>query len=277
LNGTLSGALVPGAGLFAFDALPSFGLLGGNRKFDWGVGGFAPVALGFVSYSPLALTTASYNAGLGGIGIFNADLGRATLSGGAVVEGRYSDPGRGHLPLNALVQVTYPVSIIDAVGSVAVANDPLYPHTFGSAIRLGAGWGDWQFGYQLFVTSGYVGHQLGFLHRQKLRRSELLERPQAPPPQPTSSPPPAVPASSPESSTQDSSKPEAADVETAKPESTDPAPAELESPDTEPADTTTVPSASDASGEPSTAETKEGSPPELRPADDTMPADGAIE
>lgn len=181
VNGTVSGAFVPGAGYFAINALPSFGMLGGDRQFSWGLGGYAPLALGMVSYAPLEHSAANYTVGLGGIGVANARFGKALLSGGAVIEGRLSDPGAGHLPMNALVQINVPVSMADAYGSVAFAADPLGPGSVASSLRLGAGFGNWLFGYQLFIANEYVGHHLGAIHRQKLKRAELLTRPKPEP------------------------------------------------------------------------------------------------
>lgn len=183
VNGTLSGAFVPGAGYLALNALPSLGMLGGDNGFNWGLGGYLPLALGLVSYAPLEHTAPNYTVGLGGIAVANVHLGKATLGGGAVVEGRVADPGAGHLPLNALLQITYPVSVVEAFASASLAADPLGPGSLAVPLRIGGAFGPWQVGYQLFIANQYVGHYFGVLHRQKLKRAEVLQEP-APKPSP---------------------------------------------------------------------------------------------
>ena len=194
VGGRIAASYVPGLALFSFDAQPSIGFIGGNGNLSFAAGGYSPLALGMTSYAPLEHTATDYTVGLGGVGIVNAKVGDIDVAGGAVLESRYTDPGVGHLPLQILLHAARPVSLVDAFISASLAGDPLYPGTIASGIRLGVEWGDWQFGYQMYVARGYLGHQLGTMHRRKLDKQEVVRRPAPRAPSPadsTRSPAPA--------------------------------------------------------------------------------------
>ena len=51
VNGALSYSFLPEGGFTKFNALPSFGVLGGDRHFSWGAGGYAPLAFSHTQIS----------------------------------------------------------------------------------------------------------------------------------------------------------------------------------------------------------------------------------
>jgi hypothetical protein len=186
LNGTLSYAFAPQSGQFAMNAVPSYGMLGGDADFNWGLGAYAPIAFANSAYSVLDHSLQSYNLGLGAVGVFNKSFQDARLSGGAVLDGRYSSTAGGVVPMNALVHFQYPVLLlVDAFGSASFGIDPLHSGTTAFSLRVGAETGSWQFGYQIYLASGYTGHLLGFMYRQELKQTKILEPPADAPPETT--------------------------------------------------------------------------------------------
>ncbi|MBN1611082.1 MAG: hypothetical protein JW940_30905 [Polyangiaceae bacterium] len=249
VNGALSYAILPEGGFTKFNALPSVGALGGSSKFSWGVGGYAPIAFSYTSISLIDYSLTAYDVGVGAVGVASAYVGRTQIAGGAVADIRTSSAAGTQAPMTALVRVLHPVSLVDAFGSVAIGSNPVYAGTTTLVARAGAEWGDWEFGYQLAIGTGNVSHMLGFMHRQKLRRREILERPATPPPNE-----PAAPEKQPAAA-------QPAPAETAAPQqqpTEPPVPAETAAPQEPPAGVPAVPGETAAPLE---------SPAETAPAD----------
>lgn len=184
VNAAISHAILPEGGFTKLNALPSYGVLGGDQRFNWGWGAYAPIDVAYTSISVIDYSLTAFDVGVGSIGVASALIGRTQVAGGAVVDVRYSSAAGTQLPMTALVRALHPISIIDAFASLSIGSNPIHAGTTTMLARLGAEWGQWEFGYQLGIGTGNVSHMIGFMHRQRLRRTEMLERPATEPTRP---------------------------------------------------------------------------------------------